>query len=113
VVRLGEGWDLQVPQVVEGSFGALEEGEWGCRGVVKQARGVSEDGMAVRPNQWRDVEQRMGERGVRNEVDRDRQRFVRESGLTCKVIRRAHFKGVAIWESEENLEKRLEGEERR
>jgi hypothetical protein len=51
VVRLGEGWDLQVPQVVERSFGALEEGEWGCGGVVKKARGVSEDGMAVRPNQ--------------------------------------------------------------
>ncbi len=78
MVRLGQGWDLQVPQVVRGSFGASEEGEWGCWGVVKQARGVSEDGMAVRPNQWRDAEQRMGERGVRNEVDRDRQRFVRE-----------------------------------
>ena len=82
MVRLGQGWDLQVPQVVRGSFGASEEGEWGCWGVVKQVvkqtRGVSEDGMAVRPNQWRDAEQRMGERGVRNEVDRDRQRFVRE-----------------------------------
>jgi hypothetical protein len=45
----------------------------------------------------------MGERGVRNKVDRDRQRFVREGELTCEVIRRAHFKGVAIWESEGNL----------
>ena len=52
--------------------------------------------MAVRPNQWRDAEQRMGEREGRNEVDRDRQRFVRESELTCEVIRRAYFKGVAI-----------------
>jgi hypothetical protein len=45
----------------------------------------------------------MGERGVRNEVDRDRQRFVRESKLNCEVIRRAHFKGLALWESEGNL----------
>ena len=59
VVRLGKGGDLQVPQVVRGSFGASEEGEWGCWGVVKQARSVSEDGMAVRPNQWRNAEQGM------------------------------------------------------
>ena len=85
MVRLGQGWDLQVPQVVRGSFGASEEGEWGCWGVVKQARGVSEDGMTVRPNRWRDAEQKMGKRGVRNKVnlDRDRQRFVREGEFTC------------------------------
>ncbi len=75
----------------------------GCWGVVKKARGVSEDGVAVRPNQWRDAEQGMGERGVRNKVDRDRQRFVREVELTCEVIRRVHFKVVAIWESKGNL----------
>ncbi len=64
---------------------SLEEGEWGCWGVVKQARGVSEDGMTVRPNRWRDAEQKMGKRGVRNKVslDRDRQRFVREGEFTC------------------------------
>ena len=78
MVRLGKGWDLQVPQVVWGGFGALKEGEWGFWRVIEKARGISEDGMAVRPNQWRDAEQRMGGRGVRNEVDRDRQRFVRE-----------------------------------
>ena len=59
VVRLGKGWDLQVPQVVGGGFGALEEGEWSFCRVVKQARSVSEDGMAVRPNQWRNAEQGM------------------------------------------------------
>ncbi len=81
----------------------MEEGEWVCWGVVEKARSVSEDSMAVRPNQWRDAEQRMRERGVRNEIDRDRHRFVREGKLTCKVICRAHFKGVAIWENEGNL----------
>jgi hypothetical protein len=81
----------------------LEEGKWGFWKVIEQARSVSEDGMAVRPNQWRDAEQGMGERGVRNEVDRDRQRLVREGELTCKVIRRAHFEGAAIWESEGDL----------
>ncbi len=75
----------------------------GYWGVVKKVRGVSEDGMVVRPNQWRDAEQRMGERGVRNKVDRDRQRFVREGELVCEVIHRAHFKGVDICESEGNL----------
>ncbi len=74
----------------------MEEGKWGFWKVIEQARSVSEDGMAVRPNQWRDAEQGMGERGVRNKVDRDRQRFVREVELTCEVIRRAHFKGVTI-----------------
>ena len=59
VVRLGKGWDLQVPQVVGGGFGALEEGEWSFCRVIKQARSVSEDGMAVRPNQWRNAEQGM------------------------------------------------------
>ena len=83
MVRLGKGGDLQIPQVVGGGFGALEEGEWSFCRVIKQARSVSEDGMAVRPNQWRDAEQGMGERGVRNKVDRDRQRFVREGELTC------------------------------
>ena len=61
----------------------MEEGEWSFWRVIKQARSVSEDGMAVRPNQWPDAEQGMGERGVRNEIDRDRQRFVREGELTC------------------------------
>ena len=59
VVRLGKGWDLQVPQVVGGGFGALEEGEWSFWRVIKQAKSVSEDGMAVRPNQWRNAEQGM------------------------------------------------------
>ncbi len=57
VVRLGKGWDLQIPQVVGGGFGALEEGEWGFWEVIEQTRSVSEDGMAVRPNQWRNAEQ--------------------------------------------------------
>ena len=59
VVRLEKGWDLQVPQVVGEGFGALEEGEWSFWRVIKQARSVSEDGMAVRPNQWRNAEQGM------------------------------------------------------
>ncbi len=50
VVRLGKGGDLQVPQVVGGGFGALEEEERGFWEVIEQARSVSEDGMAVRPN---------------------------------------------------------------
>ena len=48
---------------------------------------------------------------MRNEVDRDRQRLVREGELTCEVIRRAHFEGAAIWESERDLGKRLGDEE--
>ena len=91
MVRLGKGWDLQKPQVVGGGFGALEEGEWGFWRVVEKTRCVSKNGVAVRPNKWRDAEQRVGERGVRNKIDRDRQRLVREGELTCEVIRRAHF----------------------
>ncbi len=33
-----------------GDFGALKEGEWGFWGFIEKARGISEDGMAVRPN---------------------------------------------------------------
>jgi hypothetical protein len=86
-----------------GALVPWRKGSGGFWGVVKKASGVSEDSMAVRPNQWRDAEQRMGERGVRNEVDRARQRFVWEGELTCEVIRRARLKGVAIWESEGNM----------
>ncbi len=45
----------------------------------------------------------MGERGVKDEIDGDRQRLVREGELTCEVIHRVHCEGVAIWESEGNL----------
>ncbi len=69
----------------------MEEGKWGFWGVIKKARDVSEDGMSVRPNQWQDAEQRVGERGVGNEIDRHRRRFVREGELTSEVIRCGHF----------------------
>ncbi len=85
-------WKYQKSSGGEG-FGDVEEREWGFWGVIEKKRGVSEDGMAERPNQRRDAEQKMGERGVRNEIGRDRQRLVKKNELTWGVIRCAHFGG--------------------
>ncbi len=57
MVRLRQGRNLQAPQVVR--FDACKEGKSGLGGVVEEARVVREDGVAMRPNEWRDAEQRM------------------------------------------------------
>ena len=65
--------DLQTPEIVLGGFGACEEGKRGLRRVVKRARLIVEH---IR--RGRKVESGVRERGVREEVNGDRQELVRE-----------------------------------
>ena len=113
VLWFGQGGNLQKPEIVLGGFGACEEGKRGLGRVVKRARLIVEHGVAVRSNQGRDTKQGVRERGVREEVNGDRQELVREGKLSCNVVRTADLQTVAIWQSEWDLGQGLSDEKRR
>ncbi len=102
-MRLGWGWDSDVPEVGSSALGTCEEGRGRLRGTEKLTRRISKDSTALEPDERRHTKESVRERGILQEVHSNRETFVREKQFTCDVVSATDGKSRTIWESVRDL----------